>query len=112
MLAECMSRFSAGLPLDLQFTFLRLNHSLSRHINEIHFLYLFCFIGMSEAYNKPFVGNGALDFVDFLLRSEADVRSGKNLTYAKAVSVLQSSGTGKSRTLTEVCSPLSSNHVT
>jgi hypothetical protein len=54
------------------------------------------------AYNTPFVGNAAIDFVTFLHDIDNDILHGKFPAYAKAISVLQSSGTGKSRMLTEV----------
>jgi hypothetical protein len=66
---------------------------------------------MEEAYNTPFVGSAATDFIDFLGKSDDKVRAGNTRIYAKAVSIVQSSGTGKSRTLTEVCSLLSANHI-
>ena len=54
------------------------------------------------AYSKPFVGNGATDFVKFLHDVDNDIQSNKFLAYTKTISVLQSSGMGKSRMLTEV----------
>ncbi|KAF8325743.1 hypothetical protein F5887DRAFT_1289437 [Amanita rubescens] len=57
---------------------------------------------LGVAYSKPFVGNAATDFVKFLHDTDNDIRSNKLLAYAKIISVLQSSGMGKSRMLTEV----------
>ncbi|KIM80231.1 hypothetical protein PILCRDRAFT_9777 [Piloderma croceum F 1598] len=53
------------------------------------------------AYNKPFVGNAATDFVKFLRGTNDDIQHGKLTVHAKAISVIQSSGMGKSRMLTE-----------
>ncbi|KAF8806748.1 hypothetical protein BYT27DRAFT_7223930 [Phlegmacium glaucopus] len=57
---------------------------------------------LDVAYNKPFVGNAAIDFVTFLDNTDNRIRYGKLQVYAKIISVLQSSGMGKSRMLTEV----------
>ncbi|KAF8726091.1 hypothetical protein AX14_008074 [Amanita brunnescens Koide BX004] len=57
---------------------------------------------LDTAYSKPFVGNAATDFVKFLNDADNDIQSNKLLAYAKIISVLQSSGMGKSRMLTEV----------
>ena len=57
---------------------------------------------LDVAYNTPFIGNAATDFVNFLLRTDEDIRFNNLAIYTKAISVIQSSGTGKSRMLTEV----------
>jgi len=57
---------------------------------------------LHDAYSKPFRGTFADDFLAFLSQTDEDVRRGKRLVYAKALPVVQSSGTGKSRLLTEV----------
>jgi len=49
-----------------------------------------------------FIGDTAFDFVKYLERIDCDERMNKIALYAKAISVVQSSGTGKSRILTEV----------
>lgn len=57
---------------------------------------------LTGAYNTPYVGSAAQDFLDYLRQCEEKVRGSKVILYAKALSVVQSSGTGKSRMLTEV----------
>ena len=61
---------------------------------------------LTKAYNKPFVGDTAKDLVRYLTFTDLEIITHKNVAYAKAFSVVQSSGTGKSRMLTEVCSGL------
>jgi hypothetical protein len=58
-----------------------------------------------------FLGNSAINFITHLEILDRDFQATKRgqggkqtiLIYAKALSVIQSSGTGKSRLLTEVC---------
>ncbi|KIM86830.1 hypothetical protein PILCRDRAFT_4708 [Piloderma croceum F 1598] len=57
---------------------------------------------LDVAYNKPFVGNAATDLIKHLRVDDHDIRCDKLEVYAKAISVLQSSGMGKLRMLTEV----------
>jgi len=58
--------------------------------------------GLAKAYNAQFIGNAAINFIRHLeILDEA--MSTDQKVYAKAISVVQSSGTGKSRMLTEVC---------
>ena len=49
------------------------------------------------------MGNAPHDFVNYLLKTERDIPKKPGYLYAKTVCVVQSSGTGKSRLLTEVC---------
>jgi len=65
---------------------------------------MFYFQVLRDAYNKPFRGKVADDFVDYLIKTDGAMDH--EFTYAKAVAVVQSSGTGKSRMLNEVCTPL------
>ena len=61
-------------------------------------------VELMEAYNKPFMRDAATNFIDYLIEADInDNRIDKPLFF-KAVAVVQSSGTGKSRMLTEVCS--------
>jgi hypothetical protein len=68
-------------------------------------------IDLAKAYKTPFLGNGAINFINHLEILDQDFQAiqqgqgGKQTIpiYAKALSVIQSSGTGKSRMLTEVC---------
>jgi hypothetical protein len=53
--------------------------------------------GLQKAYNAPFMGSAASDLIGYLRGVETE------MLYAKAISIVQSSGTGKSRMLTEVC---------
>jgi hypothetical protein len=55
---------------------------------------------LHRAYTQPFRGQNATQFLDYLLETDASVRGGQ-VIYAKSVSIVQSSGTGKSRMLTE-----------
>jgi hypothetical protein len=57
---------------------------------------------LDEAYNKPFIGSAAIDFVKFLPDIDDGIQGNTIKAYAKVISVLQSSGTGKSRMLIEV----------
>ena len=59
--------------------------------------------GLGEAYKQDFMGNSATEFIKHL--EQVDIAAqGKDERplYAKAIYVAQSSGTGKSRMLTEV----------
>jgi hypothetical protein len=57
---------------------------------------------LDVAHTTPFVGTAATDFLEFLHRTDEDIQGDKFVAYAKTISVLQSSGMGKSRMLTEV----------
>jgi len=59
--------------------------------------------GLATFYTTPFVGDTARDLVEYLEFSEGEISTNRKVPYAKAFSVIQSSGTGKSRMLTEVC---------
>lgn len=59
-------------------------------------------LGLHDAYSKPFRGQAAQDFVAFLLKADAEAQRNEKFLYAKMITVVQSSGTGKSRMLTEV----------
>ena len=65
-------------------------------------MFTYCLLGLDAAYSKPFLGNTATDFVDFLISTGNDIRHDSLPIYARAISIVQSSGTGKSRLLTEV----------
>lgn len=54
------------------------------------------------AYNKPFLGKAAEILIQSLRDYDHEIQHKNEPAYAKAISVLQSSGTGKSRMLTEV----------
>ena len=60
--------------------------------------------GLETFYNTPFLGDTAKNLVDYLGFLEREIATHRMVPYAKAFSVVQSSGTGKSRMLTEVCS--------
>lgn len=66
-------------------------------------MFTYCLLGLDAAYRKPFVGNAAINFINSLRDMGDRIRRGNIEIYAKAISVVQSSGTGKSRLLTEVC---------
>jgi len=57
---------------------------------------------LRDAYTKPFRSTFAEDFLAHLSQLDEDVWRRKISVYAKAIPVVQSSGTGKSRLLTEV----------
>ena len=60
--------------------------------------------GLGKAYKQEFIGDFATEFINHI--KQADLTDGKLAgipLYVKAISVVQSSGTGKSRMLTEVC---------
>ena len=59
---------------------------------------------LAAFYETPFVGNTATDLVDYLKLLEVEIKIRRVIPYAKAFTVVQASGTGKSRLLTEVCS--------
>jgi hypothetical protein len=62
-------------------------------------------IGLGSAYTQDFIGDSATDFIERLERADVEEEGNQEKPlYAKAISVVQSSGTGKSRMLTEVCS--------
>ena len=65
-------------------------------------MFTHCLLGLDAAYSTPFLGNTAAEFVDSLLKTGDDIRHDSLPIYARAISILQSSGTGKSRLLTEV----------
>ncbi|KAK2465752.1 hypothetical protein APHAL10511_002296 [Amanita phalloides] len=56
---------------------------------------------LASAYNKPFVGSHAKQFVEYLKSTDAAIMSANKVVYTKAFAIVQSSGTGKSRMLTE-----------
>jgi hypothetical protein len=58
--------------------------------------------GLAEAYRTDYVGTAATDFIQFIKIFEHGYIYPTHELYAKAVPVVQSSGTGKSRMLTEV----------
>jgi len=60
--------------------------------------------GLTKAYGASFIGDTAVDFVKYLERIDDEERTNTKQIYAKVIPVVQSSGTGKSRMLTEVCS--------
>ena len=53
-----------------------------------------------HAYTRPFRGQNATQLLAYLLATDASVRAGQ-VVYTKSISIVQSSGTGKSRMLTE-----------
>jgi hypothetical protein len=57
---------------------------------------------LAEAYNTPYQGKAADDFIQHLKDMDASFTFRGKLLFAKAASVVQTSGTGKSRMLTEV----------
>jgi len=65
---------------------------------------MFYFQVLRDAYKKPFRGKVADDFIDYLDKTNRAMNH--EFIYAKAVAIVQSSGTGKSRMLTEVCTLL------
>lgn len=87
------------------------NFSLSNTLSTIALLdvpelHSFIAIGLSKAYHTRYLGDAAINFIKYLEIKDAE-KSAKPI-YAKAVSVVQASGSGKSRKLTEV--RLSSSH--
>ncbi len=66
---------------------------------------------LAAFYKTPFVGNTATDLVDYLKLLEVEIKMHRIMPYAKAFPVVQASGTGKSRMLTEVCSAFVLVHV-
>ncbi|KIL60391.1 hypothetical protein M378DRAFT_26527 [Amanita muscaria Koide BX008] len=56
---------------------------------------------LSDAYNTPFLGLSAKNFIDYLETVDYEVQLDQIRLYSKSVAVVQSSGTGKSRMLTE-----------
>ena len=65
-------------------------------------MFTYCLLRLDAAYSKPFLGNIATDFVDFLLKTDNDIHHRNLGCLPGAISIVQSSGTGKSRLLTEV----------
>ena len=59
--------------------------------------------GLGKAYTGHFIGDFATEFIKHIEQADADERRQMKPLYAKAISMVQSSGTGKSRMLTEVC---------
>ena len=60
--------------------------------------------GLGKAYAQRFIGDSATEFIKHIERADvADQRTSTRPLFAKIISVVQSSGTGKSRMLTEVC---------
>ncbi|KAF8329739.1 uncharacterized protein EI90DRAFT_1339440 [Cantharellus anzutake] len=58
--------------------------------------------GLARAYRSPFMGAAPRDFIEHLTQIDKRVVDGLLPIYCKSISVVQSSGTGKSRMLTEV----------
>lgn len=56
-----------------------------------------------EAYKTPYLGDASRCFCQELLTADENARLRDSPLYAKVMPVVQSSGTGKSRMLTEVC---------
>ncbi|KAF8522530.1 hypothetical protein JB92DRAFT_2807319 [Gautieria morchelliformis] len=57
---------------------------------------------LTVAYQTPFLGDAPIFFYKRLLSAEASVKMTTSTLYAKVMPVVQSSGTGKSRMLTEL----------
>jgi hypothetical protein len=57
---------------------------------------------LGNAYTQYFIGEYATKFINHLEQADGKVDRNELNLYAKAISVVQSSGTGKSRMLTEV----------
>ncbi|KAF8510600.1 hypothetical protein JB92DRAFT_2727559 [Gautieria morchelliformis] len=57
---------------------------------------------LTVAYQTPFLGDAPIFFYKRLLSAEASVKMTTSMLYAKVMPVVQSSGTGKSRMLTEL----------
>jgi hypothetical protein len=74
-------------------------------VAQLTFLIIDSFLkGLGKAFAQDFIGDFATDFIEYL--EDVDFRqglTGAKPLYARAISVVQSSGTGKSRMLTEVC---------
>ena len=74
-------------------------------IAQLTFLTVDSFLkGLGKAFTQDFIGDFATDFIKYL--EDVDFQqglSGAKPLYARVISVVQSSGTGKSRMLTEVC---------
>ncbi|KAF8324209.1 uncharacterized protein EI90DRAFT_3076333 [Cantharellus anzutake] len=58
--------------------------------------------GLAEAYRTRFIGDAAYAFIQHLEEIDKEPGNSRKPRYAKAISIIQSSGTGKSRMLTEV----------
>ncbi|KAF8329745.1 uncharacterized protein EI90DRAFT_2923766, partial [Cantharellus anzutake] len=62
-----------------------------------------CYSELAGAYRSPFIGDAHSTFIQYLQEIDKRARMGGGQpTYGKSISVIQSSGTGKSRMLTEV----------
>jgi hypothetical protein len=87
--------------LSRQFDPFRLDIRERKNISDRGLLEFYSFdqTELHTAYNTTFSGNAAQQFVDYVLTSERDVAED---LYAKSIPIVQSSGTGKSRMLTEV----------
>jgi hypothetical protein len=57
---------------------------------------------LRAAYDAEFLGDGATYFLEHLNNMDIDAQAPDTVIYAKAISIVQSSGTGKSRMMTEV----------
>jgi hypothetical protein len=103
--AGCILRFLSTYSPDLQLVCLSSEYNLLSRTCPTNILRSFSHsapTGLSEAYATPYIGNTAQDFIDYLCQRDEEVLKGELILYAKVVSVVQSSGTGKSRMLTEV----------
>lgn len=64
-------------------------------------MFTHCLLGLDATYSTLFLGNTATNFVDSL-KIGNDIHYNNLVIYARAISVLQSSGMGKSHLLTDV----------
>ena len=64
-------------------------------------MFTHCLLGLDATYSMLFLGNTATNFVDSL-KIGNDIHYNNLVIYARAISVLQSSGIGKSHLLTDV----------
>ena len=99
----CISRFILTLhtPLVSTITKVRLLQLTYLPVSINSFLKV-----LGNAYTQDFVGDSATKFIKHLEQADGKEDRNELNLYAKAISVVQSSGTGKSRMLTEVCSCL------
>ena len=99
----CISRFILTLhtPLVSTITKVRLLQLTYLPVSINSFLKV-----LGNAYTQDFVGDSTTKFIKHLEQADGKEDRNELNLYAKAISVVQSSGTGKSRMLTEVCSCL------
>ena len=101
-LIRCKLRFSLSLVSYLHSTHtpsLRDNESTVTSTNLLPSSFLKL---LGNAYTQYFIGEYATKFINHLEQADGKVDRNELNLYAKAISVVQSSGTGKSRMLTEV----------